>query len=47
MNEIHGRLVVDVLKQFWKAQWIGVGASYIWGPNIMGWAIGADVAFRF
>jgi Solitary outer membrane autotransporter beta-barrel domain len=47
MNEVHGRLVMDVLNQFWKVQWIGVGASYVWGPNIMGWSVGADVAFRF
>ena len=47
MNEIHGRLVLDFLNQFWKFQWIGVGASYIWGTNITGWTAGADVAFRF
>jgi hypothetical protein len=47
MNELHGRLVMDFLNQFWKVQWIGVGASYIWGTNITGWTVGADVAFRF
>jgi len=47
MNEIHGRLVLDFLNQFWKVQWIGVGASYVWGTNITGWTAGADVAFRF
>jgi hypothetical protein len=47
LNEIHGRLVADFLNQFWKVQWLGVGASYLWGPNITGWAVGADVAFRF
>jgi hypothetical protein len=47
MNEIHGRLVLDFLNQLWKFQWIGVGASYIWGTNITGWTAGADVAFRF
>jgi hypothetical protein len=47
MNEIHGRLVLDFLNQYWKFQWIGVGASYLWGPNITGWTVGADVAFRF
>ena len=46
-DELHGRLVMDFLNQFWKVQWIGVGASYLWGPNITGWAVGADVAFRF
>ena len=47
INELHTRLVLDMLNQVWKAQWIGVGVSYLWGPNINGWAIGADVAFRF
>jgi hypothetical protein len=47
MNEAHARLVADSLNEFWKVQWIGVGASYTWGPNIRGWAFGADVAFRF
>jgi hypothetical protein len=47
MNEIHGRLVLDYLNQLWKFQWIGVGASYVWGTNINGWTVGADVAFRF
>jgi hypothetical protein len=47
MNEIHGRVVLDFLNQYWKFQWIGVGASYLWGPNISGWTVGADVAFRF
>lgn len=47
LNEIHGRLVLDFLNQYWKFQWIGVGASYLWGPNITGWTVGADVAFRF
>jgi hypothetical protein len=47
INELHGRLVWDFLNQFWKAQWIGIGASYLWGPNITGWTFGADVVFRF
>jgi hypothetical protein len=47
MYEIHGRLVLDFLNQLWKVQWIGVGASYLWGTNITGWTAGADVAFRF
>jgi hypothetical protein len=45
--EIHGRLVLDVLHQLWKAQWIGIGGSYLWGGNFNGWTLGADVAFRF
>jgi hypothetical protein len=47
MNEIHGRLVFDALNQVWKLQWIGIGVSYIVGPNISGWTIDADFAFRF
>ena len=46
-NEIHGRLVLDFLTQLWKVQWIGIGGSYIRGPNISGWTAGADVVFRF
>jgi hypothetical protein len=47
LYEIHGRLVLDVLTQLWKAQWIGIGASYFSGSNFDGWSVGADVAFRF
>jgi hypothetical protein len=47
LNEVHGRIVLDFLNKFWKVQWMGLGASYIWGPNIGGWTWGADVAFRF
>jgi hypothetical protein len=47
INEIHGRLVLDYLNQLWKFQWIGIGASYLWGPNITGWEVGADIAFHF
>lgn len=47
LNELHGRIVLDFLNQLWKLQWFGLGASYIWGPNITGWAVGADVEFRF
>jgi hypothetical protein len=47
VNELHGRVVMDFLNQFWKVQWIGLGASYLWGTNITGWTFGADVAFRF
>ncbi len=47
MNELHGRIVLDFLNQLWKVQWIGIGASYIWGTNISGWTAGADIAFRF
>jgi hypothetical protein len=47
LNELHGRIVLDFLNQLWKVQWVGLGASYIWGTNIEGWTVGADVAFRF
>jgi hypothetical protein len=47
INEVHGRLVLDFLGQFWKVQWVGLGVSYVWGPNITGWTGGVDVAFRF
>ncbi len=47
VNEIHARLVLDFLNQLWKVQWLGVGASYLWGTNINGWTVGADAAFRF
>ena len=47
INEIHARLVLDFLGQFWKLQWLGIGASYLWGTSITGWTVGADVQFRF
>lgn len=47
LNEVHARLVMDFLNELWKVQWLGVGASYLWGTNINGWTFGADVAFRF
>jgi hypothetical protein len=47
INEVHGRLVLDYLNQLWKFQWIGIGGSYLWGTNIKGWTIDADIAFHF
>jgi hypothetical protein len=47
LSELHGRVVLDFLNQLWKVQWIGIGGSYIWGPNITGWSVGLDVVFRF
>jgi hypothetical protein len=47
LYEAHGRLVLDFLNQLWKFQWIGIGGSYVWGPNCTGWTVGADIAFRF
>lgn len=47
LNEIHGRLVLEFLNQIAGVKWLGLGASYIWGTNISGWSVGADVAFHF
>jgi hypothetical protein len=47
LYEVHGRLVLDFLNQFWKVQWMGIGGSYLWGSNFTGWTVGADVLFRF
>ena len=48
LYEIHGRLVLDYLNQLWKVQWIGIGASYLWGDNgFTGYSYGLDIAFRF
>jgi len=47
INELHGRLVLDYLNQLWKVQWIGIGASYVWGSTFTGWTAGLDVVFRF
>jgi hypothetical protein len=47
LYEIHGRLVLDFLHQFWQVKWIGIGGSYVWGPNITGWTAGADITFQF
>jgi hypothetical protein len=47
LNELHGRLVFDFLNQLWGVQWIGLGASYLWGTNLSGWTVGADVEFHF
>lgn len=47
LNEVHGRLVLDYLNQLWKVEWLGLGASYIWGTEAHGWAAGLDVKFKF
>jgi hypothetical protein len=47
LNELHGRLVLDYRNQLWRFDWIGMGASYIWGAGIHGWAGGVDIKFRF
>jgi hypothetical protein len=45
--EAHGRVTLDFLNKLWKVQWLGIGGSYLWGPNIRGWTAGADVKFKF
>ena len=47
LNEVHGRIVLDCLNQLWKFQWLGLGSSYVWGPNMTGWTVGVDATFRF
>lgn len=47
LYEVHGRLVLDVLNSLWKVQWVGVGASYVWGDSMRGFTAGLDVSFRF
>ena len=47
VDELHARVVLDFLHQVWKVQWLGVGTSYLWGPNIHGWTVGVDLAWRF
>jgi len=48
LYELHGRIVLDYLNQLWKVQWIGIGASYLWGNGgFSGTSIGLDVAFQF
>ena len=47
LSEIHGRIVLDFLNQLWKVRWIGIGASYIFGPTVTGWSAGIDATFRF
>ena len=47
LNELHGRLVLKFPKPYWGMQWIGLGASYLWGTHIEGWTVGADVQFFF
>jgi hypothetical protein len=47
LNEIHGRVVLDFLNQLGKVQWIGIGGSYVWGSQVTGWTVGADITFRF
>ena len=43
----NARLVLDFLGKLWKVKWLGLGASYYWGKDLSGWAVGADVRFKF
>jgi hypothetical protein len=47
INEVHGRLVLDFLNQLWLTQWIGIGGSYYWGQNFVGWSAGVDFMLVF
>jgi hypothetical protein len=47
LYEIHYRVVLDFLGELWKVQWLGIGASYLWGPSFDGYSFGVDAAFRF
>ena len=47
LNEVHARIVLDYLNQLWKCQYLGLGSSYVWGPNMTGWTVGVDATFRF
>ena len=47
INEVHGRLVLDFLNELWLTQWIGLGGSYYWGPNVTGWSAGIDFYLVF
>jgi hypothetical protein len=45
--EVNYRVVMDLLDQFWRVRWVGLGVSYIWGQQISGWTAGLDVTFKF
>jgi hypothetical protein len=47
LNQIHGRIVLDMLNKIWKVQWFGIGVSYVWGNGISGVTGGIDATFRF
>ena len=42
----NGRFVLDTLGKLWKVQWLGFGASYIWGGNFNGWSAGLDLSLK-
>jgi hypothetical protein len=46
--EVHPRLVLDWLNQGIPfVKWIGLGASYLWGPTFKGESFGLDVSIVF
>ena len=47
INEFHGRITLDFLQQLRNVKWLGLGASYLWGPGLKGWTAGADLSFQF
>jgi hypothetical protein len=47
INEVHGRITLDFMQQLRHVRWLGVGASYLWGPGLKGWTAGADLSFWF
>jgi len=47
VNEIHGRVVLDVLNKLWRLKWLGVGGSYFCGDHFAGWSVGVDASFKF
>jgi hypothetical protein len=47
MEQVHGRIVLDYLKELRKVKWIGIGASYVRGSTLSGFTVGIDAAFQF
>jgi hypothetical protein len=45
--DIHGRIVLDTLDKVKWTKWIGLGASYYWGPGITGKSYGVDIYMVF
>ena len=43
----NGRFVMDLLGEFWKVRWLGLGASYFVGEHFAGWSAGVDLTFQF